>query len=115
MTFQAILAAAEEKVQAASDALLAADPIKLEQCSGLLRDAAAALAQLVQRQGAQAIDAGSVQRIQALGTRLALVRDQLARVAALADRQAATVLPPVEPSTYGSPKGSAARIYRAAG
>ena len=38
-----------------------------------------------------------------------------ARVAALADRQAATVLPPVEPSTYGSPKGSAARIYRAAG
>ena len=29
--------------------------------------------------------------------------------------QAATVLPPVEPSTYGSPKGSAARIYRAAG
>ena len=30
-------------------------------------------------------------------------------------RQAATVLPPVEPSTYGSPKGSAARIYRAAG
>ena len=64
---------------------------------------------------AQAIDAASVQRIQALGTRLALVRDQLARVAALADRQAATVLPPVEPSTYGSPKGSAARIYRAAG
>ena len=44
MTFQAILAAAEEKVQAASDALLAADPLKLEQCSGLLRDAAAALA-----------------------------------------------------------------------
>ena len=115
MTFQAILAAAEEKVQAASDALLVADPLKLEQCSGLLRDAAAALAQLVQRQGAQAIDAASVQRIQALGTRLALVRDQLARVVALADRQAATVLPPVEPSTYGSPKGSAARIYRAAG
>ena len=116
MTFEAILAAAEEKVQAASDALLAADPLKLEQCSGLLRDAAAALAQLVQRQeGTQAIDAASVQRIQALGTRLALVRDQLARVAALADRQAATVLPPVEPSTYGSPKGSAARIYRAAG
>ena len=115
MTFQAILAAAEEKVQAASDALLAVDPMKLEQCSGLLRDAAAALAQLVQRQGAQAIDAASVQRIQALGTRLALVRDQLARVAALADRQAATVLPPVEPPTYGSPKGSAARIYRAAG
>ena len=41
MTFEAILAAAEEKVQAASDALLAADPLKLEQCSGLLRDAAA--------------------------------------------------------------------------
>jgi len=115
MTLEQLIAGAEENAQAAADALLAADPLSLERCSTLLRESAAALAQAAP-QGVT--DPALAKRLRALGERLSLVRDQLARVCALADRQAATVLPPAEAPTYGGKNGASGtppRIYRAAG
>lgn len=115
MTLEQILAGAEEKAQAAADALLATDAVALERCSTLLRASALELAQAVEQAGAQALPAALAARVRALGEQLSLVREQLARVAALADRRAASVLPPADASTYGGSSGTAPRIYRAAG
>ena len=113
MTLEQLIAGAEENAQAAADALLATDPLSLERCSTLLRESATALAQAAGPQGLT--DPELAARLRALGGRLTLVRDQLARVSALADRQAATVLPPAEAPTYGSKASAAPRIYRATG
>ena len=47
--------------------------------------------------------------------RLGVVREQLARVLALADRQLASVVPQEPAPTYGAGHRPTARIYRAAG
>ncbi|KAB2898615.1 MAG: hypothetical protein F9K35_09880 [Burkholderiaceae bacterium] len=115
MSLEQILAGAEEKALAAAEALLATDAVALERSSTMLREAAAELALAVGQQGSQALDAAQAGRVRVLGERLAQVREQLARVVALADRQAATVLPPADAPTYGAPGSTAPRIYRAAG
>ena len=70
----------------------------------------------------QALPSGMSLRIQKVSEQLAMQRDNLARVAALVDRQVASVLPPADnASTYGKAagvgngSGAAARIYRSAG
>lgn len=114
MTLEQILAGAEEKAQAAADALMASDAVALERCSTMLRESAAALAQAIEQQEPRTFDPALAARIRALRDHLSMVREQLARVAALADRQAASVLPPADASTYGAAGSPAPRIYRAA-
>ncbi|MCE1250395.1 MAG: hypothetical protein LWW82_06660 [Comamonadaceae bacterium] len=115
MDLELLLTGTEDTVQAAADALLAADAQALERSSTLLRSAAAALVQVLGPAGNPALTPEQLQRLRALNTRLLQVRDQLARVAALANSQAASVLPPTDKATYGASAGAGARIYRALG
>ncbi len=121
MSLEATLSTVEAQLQEVQDALLATDPQTLEKASMQLRSAAIALAQALgdgpQRQGGQAPDEGQTRRIRAIGTRLPLLRDQLARVLALTERQAASLLPPAPGVvTYGASRAqTAARIYRGPG
>lgn len=119
MALEHILSIAEAQTQEAADALLGARPLDLVQCSALLREAATGLARTLEQQqrGARRLPAHLAQRVRALNERLALVREQLARVSALNDRQTAALLPPVEVNTYGSARPNAyslaPRIYYA--
>ncbi len=115
MDLEFLLTGTEDTVQAAAQALLAADAQALERSSELLRSAAGALAQILGQPGALPLSEDQSQRLRALSTRLVQVRDQLARVTALTNSQAASVLPPTEKATYGSSTGGGARIYRALG
>ncbi len=101
---------------------MATDPLALEQAATQLRVAATTLSQALAGSGAQAspLTEAQTQRIRAIGTRLPLLRDQLARLLALTERQAASLLPPAQGvMTYGSGPGQGAsrgaRIYRAPG
>jgi hypothetical protein len=109
MNLEQVLHSAEATVAEVSDALLAADPLGLERCSVQLRDAAVLLAQAVERQGV--LTPEQAPRVRALTALLSQLREQLARVVALADRRAATVLPPTNAATYGKGSGPAPRIY----
>ena len=102
----------EAQLQEMQAALLSSDPQTLEHTAARLRQAAATLAQAL----AAGVPAGVAQRVQAIATQLNLVRNQLARVLALTERQAASLLPPVQGVTYGpSSSAQGARIYRAPG
>jgi hypothetical protein len=114
------LSAIEAQLQDVETALMATDPLTLEEAAQRLREAAFALSQALERSGGQGTwSEGTAARIQAIGTRLGLLREQLARVLALTERQAASLLPPVQGVTYGkagsAPAAPGARIYRAPG
>lgn len=106
------LSAIEAQLQDVQAALLSSDPQALEQTATQLRQAAASLAQALGPGAPQ----GAADRVQAIARSLSLVRDQLARVLALTERQTASLLPPAQGVTYGHSSGTqGARIYRAAG
>lgn len=119
MALEHILSIAEAQTQEAADALLGTRPLDLMQCSALLREAATGLAHTLEQQqrGVRKLPPHLTQRVRALNDRLALVREQLARVSAFHDRQTAALLPPVEVNTYGRARPSAystaPRIYHA--
>ena len=112
------LEAVEKQLADASVALQLADAVALEQRSSLLRQAVANFSHVMERLQGE-LPAELIPRIRQVSAQLALQRDQLARVAAVVDKQLAGVLPPSDnTSTYGNPiRGSAsgARIYRSAG
>ena len=115
MSLDDTLTSIEAQLQDMQAALLASNPQAFEDTAVQLRGAAMALAQAL-APVAGALEPAATQRVQAIGRQLALVRDQLARVMALTERQAASLLPPVEGVTYGPSSGAAgARIYRAPG
>lgn len=101
----------EAQLQQLQAALLSTDPLALEQGAQTLREAATVLLQL----RGQGLDAAAQQHLQALALQLSQVRDQLARVLALTQQQAATLLPPADTFTYGPSSATPARIYRAPG
>lgn len=108
----------EKQLEDASAALQSVDAVLLEQRSHLLRQAVAHFAQAMEgRQGS--LPADLIPRIRQVSAQLALQRDQLARVAAVVDKQLAGVLPPSDnTSTYGNlvrSGATGARIYRSAG
>ncbi|MFY3384915.1 hypothetical protein [Paracidovorax sp. MALMAid1276] len=116
MDLETALSHVEEQVQAVSAALLATDAPALERSGTALRHAASDLAQVLSRTDPASLPPSLAQRLQAVSSSVAMQRDNLARVAALTDRQVATVLPPTDASTYGArPGNGAARIYKAAG
>ncbi|GAB2546382.1 MULTISPECIES: hypothetical protein [unclassified Simplicispira] len=112
------LEAVEEQLTQASAALKSTDALALEKFSSSLRQAAVDFSNAMERVQGE-MPAELVPRIRQVSAELALQRDQLARVAALVEKQLAVVLPPVDnASTYGSPGrggSSGARIYRSAG
>jgi hypothetical protein len=121
MQLEDALSAVEKHLDSVSAALLAADPQALESASTQLRNASSQLSQVktqVQRQGA--LPAALKKSIQAVGAKLVVKRESLARLAAITDRQAAGLLPPADAAaTYGGAMGgrnagSVARIYRSA-
>ena len=101
---------------------MAGDLHALDTASTALRDVAQHLApHLSALHDALSTDALLRQRWQALSLRLAAVRDGLARLSVLADRQVTALVPEARHDpTYGQSLGSrapsaAARLYRAAG
>jgi hypothetical protein len=116
LSLEAALANVETEVEAVSAALLATDPPVLELRSTALRQAAAELAEVMRRTHINALPPDLAKRLQAVGASVDMQRDNLARVAALTDRQVAAVLPPSDATTYGARAGgTAARIYKSAG
>lgn len=107
------LSSIEAQLQGMQAALLSSDPQTLERTAAQLRQAATTLAQALGPGAPQ----GAAERVQDIARRLTLVRDQLARVLALTERQAASLLPPAQEGvTYGPSMASpGARIYRAPG
>ena len=106
----------ELQLQALSAALLAADPQALQHCSERMRQVSVDFINALEGLQVAAVTEGLQERIQQIHTTLSLQRDSLARLAALADRQAAVLLPPAQPThTYGPSTAGAARIYSAAG
>lgn len=109
------LEALEAQMQELQKALVAADPVALEQHAHAVRNATTMLAQWLTSMPASALPPDAQPRARALATQLNATRDQLARVMALTSQQAASLLPPVDPVTYGPHGASKARIYRAPG
>lgn len=115
MSLESSLQAVEKELQSISAAMLAADPLVLQQSAQRLRGALADFAQATQSLQGQPWPQALHPRLQAVSNQLALQREQLARLGALADRQVASLLPPADTAdaTYGKKTGySAARIYR---
>ncbi|MFN3375283.1 MAG: hypothetical protein ACK40S_01865 [Burkholderiaceae bacterium] len=122
MTLHDILSTVEQQVAKAGDALVAGDLHALETASTALRDAAQQLTpHLSDLYDELSADALLRQRWQALSLHLAAVRDGLARLSVLTDRQVTALVPEVRRDpTYGQSLGSrapsvAARLYSAAG
>lgn len=116
------LHAVEVQLQELSAALLAADPVVLQGCSERMRQVSVNFVAALEGLQVSAVTQGLEQRIQQIHTTLSVQRDSLARLSALADKQAAVLLPPPNPTpTYGQALGvqastpGAARIYSAAG
>lgn len=116
------LHAVELQLQELSAALLGTDPLVLQACSERMRQVSVDFIAALEGLPVAAVTQGLQQRIQQIHTTLSVQRDSLARLAALADRQAAVLLPPAHPTpTYGVALGvqaastGAARIYSAAG
>lgn len=121
MLLEDALSTVEHQLQDVRAALLAADALSLERCATLLRQAAMTFSQSIEpaRPGRAApLAPAQAQRVQAVSTELSMLREQLARLLVIAERQAATFLPPKDASTYGNGAaptggaGSRARIYR---
>lgn len=124
MSLEESLSAVEQLIDKVTAALLAADPQSLEQHSVALRDAAALFARVLEQSTAHGtpLPAAVQKRVETISGMLAVQRDNLARLSAVTDRQAAGLLPPSNAaSTYGdglstrAAKPGVARIYRSAG
>lgn len=123
MNLETALAHVEQQVQAVSTALLATDAPEMERCTAALRQAAAGLADAMARTDATTLPPALAQRLKAVGNSIGMQRDNLARVAALTERQVATVVPQAggnDSPTYSSGPGtgnksSVARLYKSAG
>lgn len=122
MQLSEALAQAETALQALTSALTGPDANALETRSTQLRDAFMSLA--VQRQqharSGQPLEAALQQRIDAIGHQLGPLRDQLARINAMAGHQVAALLPaqagaPTYDALSGRSARSLPRIYRDAG
>jgi len=113
MSLDDTLSLIEAQLQDMQAALLSSDPHTLEQTATQLREAVVTLAQAV----SPGVPDDVTERVLATATQLNLVRNQLARVLALTERRAASLLPPVQGvATYGPSSGAqGARIYRAPG
>ncbi|WCM92740.1 hypothetical protein M5C99_20730 [Acidovorax sp. NCPPB 2350] len=119
------LSAVESHLADVGALLLKGDAPALERCAPLLRQAALDLSRALEgRPTVPALPPEWVRRIRAARGQLMLQREQLARLAALTERQVASLLPPDQGvSTYGSGSpagqgmrgGAAARIYRSQG
>lgn len=105
----------EAKLGQLQAALVSAPPAAVEQQAQLIRTAIAALADWLAKTPQNELPPAALQRARALGAQLGATRDQLARVMALTSQQAATLLPPVDPVTYGPNGTSKARIYQGPG
>lgn len=122
MSLEATLSTVETQLQDVQEALLATDPLALEPAATQLRSAAMTLSQALACQAGTPLAPTDEQarRIRAIAARLPTLRDQLARLLALTERQAASLLPPAQGVvTYGNGTGQGsargARIYRAPG
>lgn len=125
MSLEEPLIAVEQLLEKVSAALLAADALSLEKHSAALRDATVMFSQTLQQQSAQGepIPAPMQKRIAAVSKLLVVYRENLARLSAVTDRQAAGLLPPSDSAstTYGDGRGGRVaqpgvpRIYRSAG
>lgn len=125
MSLEESLSAVEQLIDKVSAALLSADPQSLEKHSTALRNAAAQFAHALEQSTARGMPLPvSVQkRVETIGDMLAVHRQNLARLSAVADRQVEGLLPPSNAaSTYGdglkatgAAKPGVARIYRSAG
>jgi len=114
MTVDELLHGTQALVQEAGEALLSGEATEFERCSSVLRDAATALQRIV-HPGAPAMTGAQAQHLQALTDQLSQLRTQMARLAALADRQLASVLASTaQPPTYGSGFGTDIRLHRTA-
>ncbi|AVT07462.1 hypothetical protein C7Y68_19225 [Paracidovorax avenae] len=122
---ETLLGAVESLLADVGALLLQADAPALERRAPLLQQAALDLSRLLESRPASAppLPDDWARRIQAVRGQLSLQREQLARLAALTNRQVATFLPPDQNgATYGSRgpagtgmHGGAARIYRSQG
>lgn len=122
MQLNETLASVEEQLAAVSSAIQAMDAAMLEKASLQLKQVAVQLVQAMDAERGRPLPLGVSGRIQQVSEQLAMQRDNLARVAAVVDRQVASVLPPADKaSTYGNSVGTGngpsggARIYRSAG
>ncbi len=119
---EALLGTVESHLADVGALLLQGDAPALERCAPLLRQAALDLSRALDNRpaSAPALPPEWARRVQAVRGQLALQREQLARLAAITERQVASFLPPDQNgTTYGSGspagagmRGSAARIYR---
>ena len=114
LSLDTALTTIEAQLQDIQTALLAADPLALEPLAQRLRNTMAALSQAFAHHP-EPPSPPIRQRAQALASQLNQVRDQLARLLALTQQQAASLLPPIDHVTYGSAATPGARIYRAPG
>ncbi|MDD2608303.1 MAG: hypothetical protein PHX60_01235 [Giesbergeria sp.] len=113
---ESALQTVELQLQALSAALLAPDPQALQNCSERMRQVSVDFIKALEGLRVVEVTQGLEERIRQIHATLSLQRDSLARLAALADRQAAVLLPPAHPThTYGPATNGAARIYSAAG
>jgi len=89
-------------VRMVSASLQSQDAAGLEQSSTRLRDAMAAFSELARRFSATDWTQELRERAQALGEQMAMQRDQLARMAVVAQSQAAALIPQTsDQATYG--------------
>lgn len=121
MTLQEMLDSLDAVVQMVSASMRAQDPAALEQSSTRMRDAMVAFSQLVRRFGADDWTPELRERAARLGEALNLLRDQTARMNALAQRRAQALVPMGDDATYERSLGNKpasgqgrARIYHAA-
>lgn len=117
------LAAVETELDDLTAALLSSDPTALQTCSEKLRQVAVDFITALDSMQGRNLPLSMQERVRHIHAALSVQRDSLVRLAAMTDRQVASILPQKAPSaTYanglvGQPTGmaSAARIYSAAG
>ena len=102
MTLSEMLDSLDAVVRMVSASLQSRDALGLEQSSTRLRDAMAAFSELARRFGPADWTPQLRRRAQELGGQMAMQRDQLARMAVVAQSQAAALVPQAgEEATYG--------------
>lgn len=102
MTLSEMLDSLDAVVRMVSASLQSKDAVALEQSSTRLRDAMAAFSELARRFSAADWTQELRERAQALGEQMAMQRDQLARMAVVAQSQAAALIPQTsDQATYG--------------
>lgn len=122
MTLSEMLDSLDAVVRMVSASLQSKDAVALEQSSTRLRDAMAAFSELARRFSAADWTQELRERAQALGEQMAMQRDQLARMAVVAQSQAAALIPQTSDQAtygrdlYGQPHAGPgkARIYHSA-